>query len=241
MSVAIAIEHPKFAQARQLLATGDSLRGLEYLNNPLKRRLDVSIAAAVSCGAVPIACLSYLAAFAWDRQSPFLSLPYLDLSTGARRNIYKVRTMKPGSAELEQQLIAQYGSMNNFKRLHRDPRVTPIGRTLRKLSFDEMPQIPSVLGGHLAMVGARPYREDEWNCSFEPNKDRQPYKDFIFLAENGLRYAVVSLYGIYGRAEMTFEERVTYDCLYGREANFWGDIRMVGATFMPVLTGNGAK
>lgn len=90
-------------------------------------------------------------------------------------NVYKIRTMMP-NAELEFRNLANNNGMDGLGKIMDDPRVTKIGRVLRRYGIDELPQIYNILKGEMSFVGIRPRSEEDW--SYLPNE----------LREHALRY-----------------------------------------------------
>jgi len=121
------------------------------------------------------------------------------------------------------------GGEQVFK-LAADPRVTPIGRILRKASIDELPQLINVLRGEMSLVGPRPplqYEVDEyqrWHCRR------------VLEAKPGL----TGLWQVAGRSRTTFDEMVRLDLRYARTRSLWTDIKILVATPAAVIAGKGA-
>jgi len=121
------------------------------------------------------------------------------------------------------------GGEQVFK-LAADPRVTPIGRFLRKTSIDELPQLINVLRGEMSLVGPRPplrYEVEQyqrWHCRR------------VFEAKPGL----TGLWQVEGRSRTTFDEMVRLDLRYARARSLWTDIKILLATPGAVIAGKGA-
>jgi lipopolysaccharide/colanic/teichoic acid biosynthesis glycosyltransferase len=121
------------------------------------------------------------------------------------------------------------GGEQVFK-LAADPRVTSIGRFLRKTSIDELPQLINVLFGEMSLVGPRPplkYEVDEyqrWHCRR------------VLEAKPGL----TGLWQVAGRSRTTFDEMVRLDLRYARTRSLWTDIKILLATPAAVIVGKGA-
>jgi lipopolysaccharide/colanic/teichoic acid biosynthesis glycosyltransferase len=148
---------------------------------------------------------------------------------GARFRGYKFRTMVPNADALETELQA-HNLMNGpaFKMDH-DPRVTPVGRWLRKFSIDELPQLWSVLKGDLSLVGPRPPRVHEF-ARFTPFQSQK------LAAKQGL----TCLWQVEGRHKINdFDEWVELDLEYIRRWSLWLDITILFRTVGVVLRGTG--
>lgn len=116
----------------------------------------------------------------------------------------------------------------NFK-LKRDPRVTRVGRILRKTSLDELPQILNVLLGEMSLVGPRPIIEEE------VPKYGKYIGDYLMV-----RPGITGVWQTSGRSDVSYEERVQMDTWYVRNWNFWFDIVLLWRTAKVVFLGKGA-
>jgi len=125
--------------------------------------------------------------------------------------------------------IHEPGKTGIFK-LTNDPRVTPVGRLLRKTSLDELPQLWNVLQGNMALVGPRPPLPYELE-QYEPWHRRR-----VLEAKPG----VTGLWQVAGRSRTTFDEMVRLDLRYARTRSLWTDIKILLATPAAVILGKGA-
>jgi len=120
-----------------------------------------------------------------------------------------------------------------FFKLKNDPRITFIGKFLRKTSFDELPQLWNVLAGDLSIVGPRP---------FLPN-ELPTIKDLLgddFCAMLSIRPGLTGIWQTSGRSHLTFEERLMLDITYLQRSSFWLDIAIIGKTIPLMLFPRGA-
>jgi len=143
---------------------------------------------------------------------------------------YKFRTMVP-DAEARQAEFSSHNEMSGpvFK-MRRDPRVTRIGRVLRKYSLDELPQLWSVLKGDMSLVGPRPLRQHEFVVLAPAQRAR-------FAVTPGL----TCLWQVSGRSDIrSFEEWVRLDLEYIRSWSLWLDVRILLRTLSVVARGRGA-
>jgi lipopolysaccharide/colanic/teichoic acid biosynthesis glycosyltransferase len=143
---------------------------------------------------------------------------------------HKFRTMVP-NAEARQVEFSNQNEMSGpvFKMRH-DPRVTRVGRMLRKYSLDELPQLWSVLKGQMSLVGPRPLRQHEFE---------------VLTAAQRARVAVTPgltcLWQIAGRSDIrNFDEWVRLDLEYIDSWSLWLDVRILLRTFVVVAQGRGA-
>ncbi len=147
--------------------------------------------------------------------------------------LYKFRTMVcNGDALLQNYLDANPERQSEWeknRKLKRDPRVTSLGRFLRKYSLDELPQLWNVIKGDISLVGPRPIiaaEVEEYSGSYETYKRVRP--------------GVTGLWQISGRNNTTYSERVDLDTYYVNNWSIWLDIYILCRTLPIVLRGEGA-
>lgn len=151
--------------------------------------------------------------------------------------VFKFRTHRNGLSGLtDKQAFEKLGKpelyetyKKNGYALDNDPRLTRLGRILRKLSLDELPQLFNIVRGDISLVGPRPLIPEEL--------DTYKQKHTILSVKSGL----TGLAQVSGRQNISFEERRKLDMYYVRNWTFWGDIVILIKTARAVLTGNGAK
>jgi len=147
--------------------------------------------------------------------------------------VYKFRTMVPNAAALLEDVLARDPALRaeweqTFK-LKNDPRVTPIGRFLRKTSLDELPQLWNILRGDMSLVGPRPIEP------FEIAKYGRHARHY-FAQRPGL----TGLWQVSGRSDASYARRVALDAYYAKNRSLRLDLAIVLKTIKVVLTGNGA-
>jgi lipopolysaccharide/colanic/teichoic acid biosynthesis glycosyltransferase len=125
--------------------------------------------------------------------------------------------------------ISQLAPGGKFK-ISNDPRVTRVGRVLRKLSLDELPQLLNVLRGDMSLVGPRPVPTYEVACYRNGDHRR-------LAALPG----ITGLWQVRGRCLVSFEEMVRMDIDYIRKATFWFDLKILFLTIPAVLSKRGAE
>jgi len=119
---------------------------------------------------------------------------------------------------------------NTFFKLTNDPRITPIGRFLRKMSLDELPQLWNVLRGEMSLVGPRP---PLW---YEVQQYKPWHRHRVLEAKPG----ITGLWQVTGRSRTTFDEMVRLDLRYARGQSLWTDFKILLATPAAVIKGKGA-
>lgn len=143
------------------------------------------------------------------------------VSEGKRTKVYKFRTMVPGAHAMKQKLMEKNERADGplFK-MRNDPRVTRVGRTLRRLRIDEFPQVVNVLQGRLALVGPRPHEPEE--VANYPEAFRH-----ITRSRGGL----TGLSQVSGASSLPFEEELALDAHYLADQSVWKDLVILGRTF----------
>ncbi|MFO0600860.1 MAG: sugar transferase [Myxococcaceae bacterium] len=142
----------------------------------------------------------------------------------------KFRTMVENAEELKAKLAAQNEMDGPVFKMKKDPRITPIGRVLRKFSIDELPQLINVLRGDMSVVGPRPPVPNEV-AKYEPWQRRRL----------SVRPGLTCIWQVSGRNEISFEQWMYMDLQYIDTWTFSKDIGLILKTFPVVLTGRGAS
>ena len=152
---------------------------------------------------------------------------------GKRFKCLKFRTMVVDAEEALQTYLSQCPDAQRewikTQKLRDDPRITPLGRFLRKFSFDELPQLFNVVAGQMSLVGPRPIIEEEI----------RRYGDKI-LAYMSVRPGITGLWQVSGRSNCTYEERVALDARYVSEWKLRTDIMILLRTVPAVLRQDGS-
>ncbi len=144
---------------------------------------------------------------------------------------YKFRSMVQNAEALRAALAAQnvHGPDGITFKVKRDPRITPIGRLLRKTSLDELPQLINVLRGEMSLVGPRPPLPSEVAL----------YNEW-HLQRLAVLPGLTCLWQVSGRAELPFEEQVRLDLEYIARRNLALDLSLLVRTVPAVISGRGA-
>jgi lipopolysaccharide/colanic/teichoic acid biosynthesis glycosyltransferase len=143
--------------------------------------------------------------------------------------MFKLRTMVENAAELKQ----KYAHLNELSwpdfKITNDPRVTRVGRILRRTSLDELPQLFNVLRGDMSLVGPRP-------TSFSAETYR-----LWHTARLEVQPGLTGLWQVSGRNELDFDDRLRLDIAYIRNRSLKLDVLILLKTFSAVFTGRGAS
>lgn len=147
--------------------------------------------------------------------------------------VWKFRTMVQDADKILATYLAENPDLQkeweqNHKLQH-DPRITRLGRILRKTSLDELPQLWNVIRGELSLVGPRPIVQDEV----------EKYNDAFALYKK-VRPGITGLWQVSGRSNTSYDKRVDLDTYYVRNWSIWFDIYILAITPEAVLSGHGA-
>jgi len=194
----------------------------------VKRAFDLVVSLAVVLAGLPV-WLLIAVAIKLDSPGPVF---FTDrrIGVGLREfGMLKFRTMVEGAAEQQEGLEERNEAPGALFKIRRDPRVTRVGRVLRKLSLDELPQVLNVLRGEMSLVGPRPL----------------PLRDYEMLdGWHRKRYLVLpgitGLWQISGRSNLTFDDLVRLDFYYIENWSIWLDISILVKTPFAVFSGRGA-
>ena len=194
----------------------------------VKRAFDIGVSALVALVLLPLWLLIALAV-KLDSRGPAL---FVDrrIGVGEREfGMLKFRTMVADAAALQPELEEANEAEGALFKIRDDPRMTRVGRVLRRLSLDEIPQIVNVLKGEMSLVGPRPL----------------PLRDYALLEDwHRARYAVLpgmtGLWQISGRSGLDFDDLVRLDFTYLENWSIWLDITIIARTIPAVLRGRGA-
>jgi lipopolysaccharide/colanic/teichoic acid biosynthesis glycosyltransferase len=195
----------------------------------LKRSLDVIVAATALLLLSPLLALVALAIRATDG-GPVLFWQVRVGKWGREFPFPKFRSMVVDAEAQKDRLLAQSHHVDSITfKMKRDPRVTWIGRIIRKLSIDELPQLWCVLRGDMSLVGPRPPVPREvasYNLTDRRRLDVVP--------------GLTSLWAVRGRGDIPFERQLALDVEYIESQSFWADLKILLQTVPAVLLGRGA-
>lgn len=224
-------------KADLFLETKSEFIGPRYGRSGVKRALDILVSSAGSPLALSVMGMAGLAIWLDDEHWPFVDAG-TDGILGEHVSVWKLRTMVPQAIKHEVE-ITKGLSMQEFKRAGiEDPRITRFGKLLRKTSLDETPQIFNVMLGSLSLVGARYFSKSDLNAIYTRN-DTEPYRGFIELLHNGLKFGVTGFYAVMGRDQLGDDERCALEVLYWERQSFASDLRIIAATLPALFQNNG--
>jgi exopolysaccharide biosynthesis polyprenyl glycosylphosphotransferase len=197
-----------------------------------KRTMDVVLTLVGGLCILPLLVFLALLIRFDSKGSPFYLQRRLG-QDGVRFRALKFRTMHTDAHERLAALLESNAELRaeyeQFHKLSDDPRITKVGRRLRKYSLDELPQLWNVLKGEMSLVGPRPYLESEI-----PDMHQ---KEAIVLR---VRPGLTGIWQVTTRNESTFDERVNLDVEYVRNWSPWLDLYILARTFSVVIEGTGS-
>jgi exopolysaccharide biosynthesis polyprenyl glycosylphosphotransferase len=198
-------------------------------DDAVKRAFDIAFSGAVLLMISPLmACLALLIRL--EDGGPVFFRQTRVGRHGREFLMFKFRSMRPDAEQRLREVLAQneHKAGITFK-IKDDPRITRIGRWLRKLSLDELPQFYNVLRGDMSVVGPRP---------------PVPREVAQYTLADRRRLAVLPgitcIWQISGRAQIDFNGQVELDVRYIENRSFWRDLAIIGKTLPAVLSGSGA-
>lgn len=143
--------------------------------------------------------------------------------------MWKFRTMVVDADRLKSGLEAQNENDGHMFKMRRDPRVTPVGRVLRRFSLDELPQLFNILFGHMSLVGPRP-----------PVPEEVVKYNGMEMRRLNVKPGLTGLWQVSGRSDLSWRETVALDLRYVDNWSLAGDMNVMVRTVRAVLDGQGA-
>jgi lipopolysaccharide/colanic/teichoic acid biosynthesis glycosyltransferase len=147
-----------------------------------------------------------------------------------RVKVFKFRTMVPDAEKLMASIETQNEMSGPVFKIRNDPRITPIGKFLRRSSIDELPQLLNVLKGDMSLVGPRPL----------PVRDYEGFNEDWQRRRFSVKPGITCLWQVNGRSGLTFDQWMLLDLQYMDEWSLWLDLKILARTVPAVLKGIGA-
>jgi lipopolysaccharide/colanic/teichoic acid biosynthesis glycosyltransferase len=193
----------------------------------LKRVLDVAVAGLTLMALAPL--LAVIAGFIrLDSRGPVLYCAQRAGRKGKLFRCYKFRTMVSGADRLKDDLRENNQRSGPFFKISNDPRITRLGRFLRRYSLDELPQLWNVVKGDMSLVGPRPH----------PLEDVAGY-EIEHLARLDVTPGITGLWQVTARRDPSFQRGMELDREYIRTWSLRSDMRILLKTFLAVVQGSG--
>lgn len=194
-----------------------------------KRALDLSALALTAVVWLPLMALVALAIKLDDRRAPVLYRQRRNGKHGAQIEVLKFRTMVPNADRMLAELMAHNERTGHDFKMANDPRITKVGRVLRKLSLDELPQLLNIARGDMTLVGPRPH-----SVSIEHYTSWQ-------LERYDVTPGLTGTWQIAGRGLPAFEDRVRLDIGYIERRCLRLDLEILVRSVPAVACGRGAS
>ncbi len=215
----------RLATVERRPAISSEPRRATRLEKALSRLLDVTGSIVLLVITSPILLVAAALIRKHDSGPVFFRQPRMAQGDGTFR-IYKFRSMVMDAEELKEELRDQNERTGPLFKLSEDPRVTPIGRVIRSLSIDELPQLINVLKGEMSLVGPRPALVDE----------AESFDDELAIERCSVRPGITGLWQAEARNDPDFARYRSLDLDYVRNWSLGLDVRILMATVAEILT-----
>jgi len=195
----------------------------------LKRVLDTAVSALALIVLLPLFILTAIAIWVENPGPVFYTQIRVGLN-GKHFRFYKFRSMVMNADNIKKELVASNeSSAGVIFKMKQDPRITKVGKIIRKFSIDELPQLINVLKGDMSLVGPRPPLPSE-------------VAEYTLEERKRLHIipGITCLWQVSGRSDIPFTDQVRLDMQYIQSASFLNDIILLLKTIPAVLTGRGA-
>lgn len=211
----------------------DRKKSLLKLEAIAKRTVDIIGAIVGIILLMPLTVIIYIMERAIGDKGPIFYTQTRIGENGKLFKMYKYRSMIVGAEKKLEEYIKENEEIKQeyekYKKLEKDPRITKVGKLLRKTSLDEFPQFINVLKGEMTLVGPRPYLPQE-------KEEMNGYFKYI----TSLRPGITGLWQISGRSEVSFVDRLEMDMNYYHNRALKNDMKIIGKTIEKVIRKEGA-
>lgn len=198
-----------------------------------KRAFDILVSGTAIVLLSPVFLATTIAIRSQDKGPAFFIQQRIG-KNGKVFNLYKFRSMKENADKIlfemlknDEELAKEY---EMYKKLKDDPRITSVGKFIRRTSIDELPQLINVFKGEMSLVGPRPYLVRE-----------KPYMGEAYNTIIESKPGLTGLWQVSGRARTTFDERLEYDKVYVESKGAFYDMGILFKTLGSVVKGDGAE
>lgn len=208
-------------------------KSLKKVDKFFKRTIDIIASIFGIIALLPLTICVYIANLICKDKGPVFYTQNRIGHNGKIFKMYKYRSMIVGADDILEKYLEENEEarkeFDQYKKLKDDPRVTKVGKFIRKTSIDEFPQFINVLKGEMSLVGPRPYLEKE-------REDMNGYYKYIITCKPGL----TGLWQVSGRSDCTFDERIDLDMEYYNNHNLKMDIKIIFKTVEKIVKREGA-
>lgn len=206
----------------------------------IKRMFDIVFSLLLIILFLPICLIAALFIYIDSPGPIFADVPERVGQYGRRFRMYKFRSMVVNAHQLLRTdprfkaLFEEY-KKGSYK-LKKDPRITRVGKFIRKHSIDEIPQFLNVLKGEMSLVGPRAYYPDE----LENQQNQYPQTKKLVNKVLSIKPGITGLWQVSGRSEINFDKRIAIDSRYVDTISLVQDLKIIIRTPLIMLTGKGA-
>ncbi len=206
----------------------------------MKRIMDLVLGTILIILFMPVMILVAIAIKTTSNGPVFADIPKRVGQGGKEFRFFKFRSMIANAHELLHtdpafaKLFEEYKS-SSYK-LHHDPRITPVGRFIRKYSLDELPQFFNVIRGEMSLVGPRAYFPDELVNQQQKYPKTKPLVKEVLTVKPG----ITGYWQVNGRSEVNFDKRIEMDADYARRRSILFDLGIILKTPWAMISAKGA-
>lgn len=205
-----------------------------------KRLLDIIISVVALVIFSPIILVAAIA-IKLNSEGPFLADTPPRIGKGGRSfRMYKFRSMVANAHEILVNDPKFKDLLNDYKKggykLKDDPRITTVGKFIRKYSIDEIPQFLNVLKGEMSVVGPRAYYPDE----LRDQQKKYPYTRDAVKVVLSVKPGITGVWQVTGRSQINFDKRIQLDASYAKKRSIVYDLYLILKTPDAVFSGKGA-
>lgn len=216
----------------RILAFKSKIKWWSYTRkfNILKRSIDIILVVPAIILLMPLFLIVALAIKLYDRGPVLFWQKRVGLK-GREFSCPKFRSMCINAETIRKELLStnEHGSEGVTFKMKRDPRITPVGRLIRRTSIDELPQLWSIVCGDMSLVGPRPPIPSE--VARYSMRERQRLS---------VTPGLTCIWQVNGRSEIPFPQQVEMDIEYIKQKSISGDIKLIAKTVPAVIKGRGA-
>jgi exopolysaccharide biosynthesis polyprenyl glycosylphosphotransferase len=195
----------------------------------LKRAIDITVSAFILAALAPLFAVVALLIKLDSHGPAFFAQTRVGLAK-RRFRMYKFRTMVANAEKLQAQLESRNEVSGPVFKIKHDPRITRLGKFLRKTSIDELPQLFNVLKGDMSLVGPRPLPVRDYE-GFDQDWQRRRFS---------VRPGITCLWQVSGRSGISFDQWMDLDMRYIDQWSLWLDLKILAMTIPAVMKGSGA-
>jgi lipopolysaccharide/colanic/teichoic acid biosynthesis glycosyltransferase len=205
-----------------------------------KRLLDILFALILLVVFSPIIIIVIIAIWLSSPGPILADTPHRVGKSGKLFKMYKFRSMVQNAHEILRENPQFANLFEDYKKgsykLKNDPRITPVGRVIRKYSLDEVPQLVNILMGDMSLVGPRAYYPDELR---DQQKNYPKTKDAVKIVLS-VKPGLTGFWQVSGRSQINFDKRIAMDAEYVHKRSIMYDIAIILQTPWAMISGKGA-